>query len=109
MNNQACREELKALYGCKCMLTGILTERLTYHHIVKKQYGGKATIINGANLVGKIHNWLHIAECKDRELYNLVNECLELYKQCMDREDIELINEWEYECQPKFVKKIRRS
>ena len=109
MNNHDCKEQLKILYGVKCMLTGLESKKLTYHHIMKKEHGGKTTIENGSNLINEIHAWLHKMECNDKQTYHLVNECLELYKQCMDREDIELINEWEAECQPKLVKKIRRN
>lgn len=34
-------------------------QQLTYHHICEKQYGGKATVENGALLTEEHHIWLH--------------------------------------------------
>ena len=34
-------------------------QQLTYHHIFEKQYGGKATVENGALLTEEHHIWLH--------------------------------------------------
>ena len=34
-------------------------KQLTYHHIHEKQYGGKATVENGALLTEEHHIWLH--------------------------------------------------
>ena len=34
-------------------------KQLTYHHIKKKEYGGRATIENGAILSAENHSWFH--------------------------------------------------
>ena len=109
MSNKDCKEELNLLYGKRCMLTNLKSERLTFHHILKKQCGGKATVENGANLHKDIHAWLHSLEQSDRELFNLINDCLGDYKMCLDHDKKELVEEWETECATQFVKKIRRS
>lgn len=48
----------------------------TYHHIFKKENGGKETIGNGAILTRIAHEYLHKIECKDIELYNYINNVL---------------------------------
>ena len=70
-------------------------ERLNYHHIVKKEHGGKETIDNGAVLNREAHDFLHKQEHKDKQLYNELNECLILYKLCLELNEQECLNEWE--------------
>ena len=48
----------------------------TYHHILKKENGGKERIENGAILTRIAHEYLHKIECKDIELYNYINNVL---------------------------------
>src|SRR5574344_1739935 len=108
MTNKEVREQLQVLYGCRCLLTGIQTDKLTYHHINKKEHGGKATAENGAQIISEIHNWLHSLEHTDIELYDLVNECLDLYKKAMDLGLVDLIEQYETECIPEFRKKVMR-
>lgn len=110
MGNRECRVKLKILYGCRCLLTGLKTEskkNQTLHHIVKKESGGKTTVENGAILIDKIHRWLHSLEHSDTELYKLVNECIELYKKCLDKEEKELMDQWKKEVQPLFRERMR--
>lgn len=49
-----------------------------YHHIIKKEHGGELTIDNGAILCGgaSSHQYLHVIECKDFELYVYLNNLL---------------------------------
>lgn len=47
---------------------------LTYHHIVKKSYGGKKTIENGALLIPLAHQYLHLIECVDIDTYIAINK-----------------------------------
>lgn len=108
MTNKEAREQLQVLYGCRCLLTGIKTDKLSFHHILKKEHGGKATVENGAQIINEIHCWLHNLENTDIELFNLVNETLDLYKQCTDLELVELIEQYESECMPEFRKKLTR-
>jgi hypothetical protein len=103
--NRIAREQLEMLYDARCMLT--LCERcLTFHHIEKAQHGGEATVENGALLNDKIHSWLTNLEYKDPELYDLINECLVLYKICMDEQKSELVQLYREECVPEFQKKM---
>lgn len=109
MENLEAKIQISILYGCRCMLTGLKTKNLTYHHILKKEYGGKATVKNGADIITEIHQWLHNnIELNDRELFELINECLDLYKQCVDYGELELILQWEDECMPLFREKVER-
>lgn len=105
--NGYAKEQLKILYGCKCMLTGIKEKKkLTFHHIIKAEHGGPATANNGANLIGEIHSWLHCSiENNDPELFALINECLQLYKICLDLNEQRLIEHYEQECMPLFHEK----
>lgn len=48
----------------------------TYHHLKKKCHGGKETIENGAALTKIAHEYLHIVESRDMELYNYINNVL---------------------------------
>ena len=103
--NRSARTQLILLYGAKCMATMLQTD-LTYHHIEKAEWGGKATIENGVVLTSKFHCWLTDLECKDPELYDLVNECFVLYKMCLDRGLTELVDMYMDECVPEFQKKL---
>lgn len=108
--NKSAREALVALYGARCMLTGIKTKRLTYHHALKKRAeGGDESVKNGALLINKSHEWLHgTIELNDLELYDLINECLDLYKKCKDKELRELERQFEEEVQVKIAQKVKR-
>mgnify|MGYP007049655042 CR=1 FL=1 len=108
MTNKQARLKLQILYGCRCLLTNIQTDKLTYHHLTKKEHGGKATVENGANLIREIHQWLHQLENSDIELYHLVNECLDLFKRVMSLGYTELIEQYETEVMPEARKKLRR-
>ena len=101
------KEELEVLYGCRCLLTGIQQDKLTRHHIIKKEYGGEDTVDNLALLYGKIHQWLHSLEKSDKELFYLINECLKLYKYCMDNDYYDLMNQYETEIMPLMLQKIK--
>ena len=49
---------------------------LTYHHIKKKEEGGKKTIENGALLTADAQSYLHYIERKDINVYNQINSVL---------------------------------
>lgn len=100
------RRELMALYGCKCLLTGVITSELTNHHIIKKEHGGPNTMENIALVIEEIHRWLHSLENCDMELFNLVNDCLELYKICLNEDMYNYINQYEEEIMPLILQKI---
>lgn len=78
------KNKLKELYGHRDMLTLIESDILAFHHLIKKALGGKDTVDNGALLEESCHEWLHSLEEDDPELFDLINECLKLYKICLD-------------------------
>lgn len=47
---------------------------ITFHHIIKKELGGKRTIENGALLMPISHQYLHLIECKDNDTYVALNK-----------------------------------
>lgn len=111
MENKKAKNILINQNGCKCMLTGYKVSRydLSFHHLVKKEWGGQATPENGANLLTKVHSWLHdVIERHDKELFMLINECLLDYKEALRTENEELIKEFEEECQPFFREEYKK-
>ena len=48
----------------------------TFHHLEKRECGGKETIDNGAILSDIAHNYLNIIECKDKPIYDAINGIL---------------------------------
>lgn len=107
MSNKGVREELKALYGARCMLTG-LKKRLTYHHLEKKCDGGENTLDNGAVLNREAHDFLHYLERTDPELYEEINLCLCLYKLAFEKKEKKCLKAWgdvEIEVKKKLIKK----
>lgn len=49
-------------------------EDITFHHIMKRESGGKLEIGNGALLLPVAHQYLHLIECKDIETYIGLNK-----------------------------------
>ena len=56
----------------------LVKKDLTYHHILKREDGGKATIDNGALLMPAGHQYLHLIEYKDIETYIAINKIFEI-------------------------------
>ena len=54
----------------------IINNDITYHHIIKEENGGKVTYDNGALLTRRAHNYLHLIERIDIDIYNRINEVL---------------------------------
>lgn len=52
----------------------VINNNLTYHHIIKKENGGKRTIDNGALLTDRAHEYLHTIERLDVDIYNRINK-----------------------------------
>lgn len=48
--------------------------KLTFHHIKKKAYGGNINIDNGALLTSDAHEELHNIETKDPKTFRLLND-----------------------------------
>lgn len=88
-SNKLARLELTIIYGKICMLGEPVTTKnyLTYHHIVKKQHGGSATIKNGALLSKYMHEVLHQIELYYYQEYNIINQYFHYYKET--RDDVE--------------------
>lgn len=51
---------------------------ITYHHIIKREHGGLYTLDNGALLTEIGHHYLHIIECKEIKLYEMLNKMFEI-------------------------------
>lgn len=49
---------------------------LTYHHICKKEFGGKKDLRNGALLTEKAQMYLHLIEKYNKRIYNQINQTL---------------------------------
>ncbi len=100
------RKDLRRLYGDRCMLTGKEGE-LEYHHLEKKEYGGKNTVENGALLSKEAHVWLHdVVEANNPRLFREINEALYRYKEAFDTDNWKLIEQFELEIFPKVEKLI---
>ncbi len=56
----------------------LVKKNLTYHHIQKREDGGKATIDNGALLMPVGHQYLHLIEYKDIDTYIAINKILKI-------------------------------
>lgn len=52
----------------------LIKSQATFHHIVKREYGGKKTIDNGALLMPVAHQYLHLIEFKDIDTYITLNK-----------------------------------
>lgn len=74
---QITREMLKIyqpLSNMDWMNYRLVRKDLTFHHIVKREDGGKPIIPNGAILMPVAHQYLHLIEYKDIETYNAINK-----------------------------------
>lgn len=105
-SNKAKKEQLYQLYGKECMFTGVKDD-LTYHHIDKEEWGGPTDIENGSVLSAVSQSWLHnYIELHDPALYDLINECLLLYKMVRDQGNQVLIDQYRNEIMPEFIERI---
>ena len=95
MSNKRAKERLIQLYGAECFIEKLQLRKdteprrytskgqrkrmkqLTYHHIKEKQYGGKATIANGALLSEENHIWFNK---QSKEAQKQMNELFQQYK-----------------------------
>lgn len=95
MGNDTARRELERLFGKICFIEKLgiryippkerkkikgytkYDDVLTYHHIFERQYGGKATVENGAIIRGYNHRWLHSLPEHEKQL---INQALQEYK-----------------------------
>lgn len=103
--NKAVKEQMVKRYGSRCQATGIVTKKVTLHHLEKLEWGGPTTIANGSLLLDIVQQLLHNSiEKNDIELFYLANECFQLYKMCLDRGEEELIEYYETEVMPEYRK-----
>lgn len=85
----------------------LVKDDLTYHHIDKAADGGATTLSNGSILSSISQAWLHnFIELNDPALYDLINECLILYKMVIDQGNSELIEQYRTDVIPKFIDRI---
>ena len=52
----------------------LIKKDLTFHHLLKRENGGREIIENGALLMPVAHQYLHIIEYKDIETYTAINK-----------------------------------
>lgn len=52
----------------------IVRKDMTFHHILKREDGGKREINNGALLMPVAHQYLHIIEFRDIKTYDAINK-----------------------------------
>ena len=107
MSNKKARKKLMKLYGAECFIEKLhlrvdteprrytskgqrkRMKQLTYHHIREKQYGGKATVENGAILSEENHIWFNE---QSKEAQKQMNELFQQYKQSIECK-VELVDE----------------
>lgn len=64
-------------------------EDLTFHHIIKREHGGKAEVSNGALLLKKSHNYLHVIEYKDLSIYIAINKIFKIINSQLEEPNLE--------------------
>ena len=97
MTNRQAKERLIQLYGAECFIDKLQLRKddkprhytgkaqmkrmkqLTYHHILEKRNGGKATVENGAILSAENHEWFNK---QTPEKQAELNRKFQEYKQC---------------------------
>lgn len=98
------RAELLSMFHYLDLLTGEEIPNFrsgSYHHLTKDAEGGDYTVENGAMILYITHRWLHNEiERKDRALFELIRECLLLYKHCKLNGYESLATQFEEEVQP---------
>ena len=95
-SNKPAKDMLIKLYGPECFIEKLhlrqdknrhykgkgqkkRMKQLTYHHILERRNGGKATIENGALLSAENHAWFHKQSKKDQII---MNRMFQEYKKC---------------------------
>jgi ATP:corrinoid adenosyltransferase len=110
-SNKSAKEALIRRYGKKCFIerlhlrdtskmkyTGCgqlkRMKQLTYHHILEKSKGGRATVENGALLSCENHEWFHK---QPKESQRVMNEMFQELKRRIDYQ----------ECQVEYVDEVK--
>lgn len=102
------RKEMLKIYkpisGLDWLNYKLVKDKVTYHHIIKRESNGKRTIENGALLMPIAHQYLHLIENKDIDTYIGINKIFEYINQQQyeptqeQREILEyMLKQFEYE------------
>lgn len=86
------------IYGLKefdFMGYKLIKNNATFHHLIKKENGGRETIDNGAVLMPVSHSYLHLIEFKNFDIYYSINSIMKICnkKGCINKEDLLVISE----------------
>lgn len=99
-SNKSVREELERIYGKECFIEKLhlrqddkprkykskgqlkRMKQLTYHHILQKSKGGKATVENGAILCEENHIWFHSQSKANQDIMNKAFQEYKKSKEC---------------------------
>ena len=74
-----------------CFMGYTLDKTASFHHIVKREDGGKEVIENGAVLNKTAHEYLHIIEYKDIGTYIAINKILKIINERREKQ-LEIIS-----------------
>lgn len=110
-SNKTARKKLEERYGKECFIEKLgirkfdkprkytskgqkeKMKQLTYHHILEKSKGGKATIENGALLSTENHIWFHQ---QGEEKQAKMNQMFQEYKHLADECKVVLVDDLEF-------------
>ncbi len=84
-------EELLFLTKGKCLLSleeETKFDRMSYHHLEKRCFGGPKTYDNGVPLLRSMHDFLNIIEDNDRNLYCELNCALDAIKEALKMDEM---------------------
>lgn len=68
----------KPLSGLDWMNYKLIRKEMTAHHIIKREHGGRLELNNIAPLMPVAHQYLHLIECKDIEIYIAINKMFKI-------------------------------
>lgn len=68
----------KPLSGLDWMNYKLIRKEMTAHHIIKREHGGRLELNNIAPLMPVSHQYLHLIECKDIEIYIAINKMFKI-------------------------------
>lgn len=111
-SNKRVKEALIKRYGNKCFIERLhirpqrgqkykgcgqykRMKQLTYHHILEKRNGGKATIENGALLSNENHMWFHK---QSEDAQRIMNEQFQELKKKIDAQECKIEEVEEIDC-----------
>lgn len=109
-SNKSARKQLERIYGKECFIDKLhlrkdtektkykgkgqlkKMKQLTYHHILERSKGGKATVENGALLSNENHIWFHQ---QSKEKQSQMNQIFQDYKHLVDECKVVLVDDIE--------------